>query len=81
MLCMFNLTTQSIIYNLSLVARNDQVSEQTIVALKPILGKILLDKDWLFFCLHVDAKTWHRGFCLSFSEAKCSIEDWFKILA
>ena len=33
-----------------------------ILALKPILGKIFLDKDGLFFCPHIDAKTWHTGF-------------------
>ena len=42
-LCMFNLTTQSKLYP-ALSARNDQV-KKTVVALKPILGKILLDKD------------------------------------
>ena len=44
----------------------------------------LLDKDWLFFCPHVDAKTWHRGFCLYFSDLqsyKCPIERGFKISA
>ena len=40
---MFNLTTQSKLYP-ALSARNDQV-KKTVVALKPILGKILLDKD------------------------------------
>ena len=41
MLCVFNLTTQSKIY---ISARNEQVFK-TIVALKPIFGKILQDKD------------------------------------
>ena len=49
-----------------------------------ILGKILLDKDWLFFCPHVDSKTWHRGFCLYFSDLqsyKYPIQRGFKISA
>ena len=48
--------------------------------MKPILGKILLDKDWLFFCPHIDAKTWYRGFCLYFSDLQsyqCPIERKF----
>ena len=53
MLCVFNLTTQSKIY---ISARNGQVWK-TIVALKPIFGKILLDKDWPFFCPHINAIT------------------------
>ena len=46
-----------------------------ILALKPILGKILLD---------IDAKTWHTGFCLHFSDLqsfKCLIERGFTISA
>ena len=42
---------------------------------KPILGKISLD---------IDAKTWHTGFCLHFSDLqsyKCPIERGFKISA
>ena len=53
MLCVFNLTTQSKIY---ISARNEQV-QKTIVALTPIFGKILLDKDWPFFCPHINAIT------------------------
>ena len=46
-----------------------------ILALKPILGKILID---------IDTKTWHTGFCLHFSDLqsyKCPIEHGFKISA
>ena len=39
-LCMFNLTTQSKLY-----LRETIKLKKTVVALKPILGKILLDKD------------------------------------
>ena len=52
--------------------------------MKPILGTILRDKGWLFFCPPIDAKTWHRGFCLYFSDLqsyKCPIERGFKISA
>ena len=48
--------------------------------MKPILGKILLDKDWLFFCAHVDAKTWRRGFCLYFGDLQleCDKVQWLQ---
>ena len=36
--------------------RNNQVYK-TIAGLKPILGKILLDKDGLFFCPYINANT------------------------
>ena len=52
--------------------------------MKPILGKILRDKGWLFFCPPIDAKTWHRGFCLYFSDLqsyKRPIKRGFKISA
>ena len=55
-LCMFNFDNTK--QNLS--APNDSVKKKqwkTIAALKPILGKILLDKDWLFFWPHIHAKT------------------------
>ena len=39
-LCMFNLTTQSKLY-----LRETIKFKKTVVALKPILGKILVDKD------------------------------------
>ena len=50
---MFNLRTQSKIY----LRQTIKFWLKTIVALKPIFGKILLDKDWLFFCPHINAKT------------------------
>ena len=50
---MFNLRTQSKIY----LRETIKFWLKTIVALKPIFGKILLHKDWLFFCPHINAKT------------------------
>ena len=84
MLSVLNLTTQSQIY---ISARNEQViviviTLKTIVALKPIFGKILLDKDWPFFCPHISTQQLlHWGFCLYFSDVRnyeCPIEPRFK---
>ena len=50
---MFNLRTQSKIY----LRETIKFWLKTIVALKPIFGKILLHKDWLFFSPHINAKT------------------------
>ena len=45
---MFNLKTQSKLY-----LRETIKFKKTVVALKPILGKILLDKDTKIFCFCV----------------------------